>query len=71
MTASFILAFATIAPGIRPEDASADSVAKLGLGYAATLLAVWMLMLLAISFYRISREDHANNLAALAGKAVD
>lgn len=71
MTASFILAFATIAPGIRPEDASADSVAKLGLGYAATLLTVWMLMLLAISFYRISREDHANNLAALAGKAVD
>lgn len=71
MTASFILAFATIAPGIRPEDASADSVAKLGFGYAATLLTVWMLMMLAISFYRISREDHAKNLAALAGKEFD
>ncbi|MCH9751198.1 MAG: MFS transporter [Alphaproteobacteria bacterium] len=71
MTASFILAFATIAPGIRPEDASADSVAKLGFGYAATLLTVWMLMMLAISFYRISREDHARNLAALAGKELD
>lgn len=71
MTASLILAFATIAPGIRPEDASADSVAKLGFGYAATLLTVWMLMLLAISFYRISREDHAKNLAALAGKEAD
>ena len=71
MTASFILAFATIAPGIRPEDASADSVAKLGFGYAATLLTVWMLMMLAISFYRISREDHARNLAALAGKEFD
>jgi Na+/melibiose symporter-like transporter len=71
MTASFILAFATIAPGIRPEDASADSVAKLGFGYAATLLTVWMLMMLAISFYRISREDHARNLAALAGEEFD
>ncbi len=71
MTASFILAFATIAPGIRPENASADSVARLGLGYAATLLTVWMLMLLAINFYRISREDHARNLAALAGKEFD
>lgn len=71
MTASLILAFASIAPGIRPEDASADSVARLGFGYAATLLTVWMLMLLAISFYRISREDHARNLAALANQNTE
>nr|WP_070960011.1 MFS transporter [Hyphomonas sp. Mor2] len=68
MTASLILAFAAIAPGVRPEEASGDSVARLGFGYAATLLTVWMLMLLAISFYKISREDHAKNLAMLAGK---
>lgn len=71
MTASLILAFAAIAPGTRTEDASAESVAKLGFGYAATLLTVWMLMLLAISFYRISREDHARNLARLAGEEFD
>ena len=71
MTASLILAFATIAPGTRPEDAGADSVAKLGFGYAATLLTVWMLMILAISFYRISREDHARNLASLAEKNAE
>ncbi len=71
MTASLILAFAAIAPGIRPEDASASSVAKLGLGYAATLLTVWMLMLLSITFYRISREDHARNLAALANQNTE
>lgn len=71
MTASLILAFAAIAPGIRPEDASAGSVAKLGLGYAATLLTVWMLMLLSITFYRISREDHARNLAALANQNTE
>jgi glycoside/pentoside/hexuronide:cation symporter, GPH family len=70
-TASLILSVAAIAPTTRIEDASADSVAKLGFGYAATLLTVWMLMMLAISFYRISREDHARNLAALAGKELD
>ena len=70
-TASLILSFAAIAPTTRIEDASANSIAKLGFGYAATLLTVWMLMLLAISFYRISREDHAKNLAALAGKEAD
>lgn len=71
MTASLILAFAAIAPGIRPEDASAESVAKLGFGYAATLLTVWMLMLLSITFYRISREDHARNLEALANQNAE
>ncbi len=71
MTASLILAFAAIAPGTRTEDATAESVAKLGFGYATTLLTVWMLMLLAISFYRISREDHARNLARLAGEEFD
>jgi Na+/melibiose symporter-like transporter len=71
MTASLILAFAAIAPGIRPEDASAESVARLGFGYAATLLTVWMLMLLSITFYRISREDHARNLAALANQNTE
>lgn len=70
-TASLILSVAAIAPTTRIKDASADSVAKLGFGYAATLLTVWMLMMLAISFYRISREDHARNLAALAGKELD
>ncbi|MEC7288671.1 MAG: MFS transporter, partial [Pseudomonadota bacterium] len=71
VTASLILAVAAIAPGTRPEDASPESVASLGFGYAATLLTVWMLMILAISFYRISREDHARNLAALADKAAE
>ncbi|MEL7030861.1 MAG: MFS transporter [Pseudomonadota bacterium] len=71
LTASLILAAASIAPGTRVEDASADSVAALGWGYATTLLTVWMLMLIAISFYRISREDHARNLEALAARQAE
>lgn len=71
VTASMILSVAAIAPNTPVEDASAESVAKLGFGYAATLLTVWMLMILAISFYRISREDHARNLEALAAKQAE
>lgn len=71
VTASLILAVAAIPPGTRPEDTDADSIAALGFGYAATLFTVWMLMILSISFYRISREDHARNLAALEQRAAD
>lgn len=71
LTASLILAAAAIPPGTRPEAASAESVATLGFGYGATLFVVWMLMILSISFYRISREDHARNLEALAAKQAE
>ncbi|MEL7108519.1 MAG: MFS transporter [Pseudomonadota bacterium] len=71
VTASFILAAAAIPPGTRPEEASADSIATLGFGYGVTLFSVWMLMILSISFYRISREDHARNLEALKSRAAE
>ncbi len=69
--ASIILSVAAITPGSRAADVSAESVRSLGWGYALVLLAIWMLMLLAISFYRISREDHEKNLQALAENAAE
>ncbi|MHA7901361.1 MAG: MFS transporter [Henriciella sp.] len=71
LSASFILAMASITPGMRPENASSDSIATLGLGYAAALLMLWTLMLVAVSFYRISRDDHEKNLQALAAKRAE
>ncbi|MCR9269406.1 MAG: MFS transporter [Hyphomonadaceae bacterium] len=71
LSASFILAMASITPGMRPENASSDSIATLGLGYAAALLTLWTLMLVAVSFYRISRDDHEKNLQALAAKRAE
>ena len=68
LSASFILAMATITPGMKPEEASAESVAALGFWYALTLLTLWTLMLISVSFYRISRDDHEKNLQALAEK---
>ncbi len=68
LTASFILAIASITPGMRPAEVSEESMRTLGFGYAMMLLTLWMLMLLCVSFYRISREDHEKNLQALAEK---
>ena len=66
LSASAILAFASIVPGMKTTEASADSIASLGLGYAVTLLTVWMMMICALSFYKISREEHEDNLRKLA-----
>ena len=66
LTASFILAVAAITPGMRASQASDEAVRTLGWGYALTLLSLWMIMIVCVSFYRISREDHENNLRALA-----
>ncbi len=68
LSASFILATASIVPGMKPEEASAESIATLGFGYAIMLLTLWTLMLISVSFYRISRDDHEKNLQALAEK---
>lgn len=68
LSASAILAFASITPGQKTTEASAESVASLGLGYAVTLLTVWTLMIISLSFYRISRAEHERNLEELAAR---
>lgn len=65
LSASFLLAMAAITPGMRSSDASDEAVRTLGWGYALTLLGLWGIMMICVSFYRISREDHENNLKAL------
>ncbi|MEO1642362.1 MAG: MFS transporter, partial [Pseudomonadota bacterium] len=70
LTASLILMVASLRPGITTEEASPEAVTALGWGYAGTLLAVWTLMIISISFYRISRADHERNLQALADRTA-
>ncbi|MEZ5984841.1 MAG: MFS transporter [Hyphomonas sp.] len=63
--AAAVLSVAGITPGMRPGDVSDTSLQTLGWGYAASLFAIWMLMILAVSFYRISRDSHEENLRQL------
>ena len=68
VTASFVLAVAGLSQGVAAQAPTSESIRQLGIGYAASLLTAWTLMLLCVSFYRISRESHEANLAALAAR---
>lgn len=65
LTASGVLAVASITPGMRSSEASDEAIRILGWGYALSLLTLWTIMMICISFYKISREDHEANLEAL------
>ena len=65
LTASAVLAVAGFSEGGGGAGATPESIQALGWGYAISLLCAWTLMLLCVSFYRISRESHAENLRVL------
>lgn len=68
LMASVILSLAQITPQMSPSETSEESLRALGWGYALTLIVLWTLMLVCISFYRISREGHEQNLEKLAAR---
>lgn len=68
LTASAVLAVAGMSQGGGAAAATPESIRMLGWGYAVSLLTAWTLMLFCVSFYRISRESHADNLAKLAAR---
>jgi glycoside/pentoside/hexuronide:cation symporter, GPH family len=65
LTASAVLAVAGFAQGGGGAGATEESIRALGFGYAVSLLCAWTLMLVCVSFYKISRESHAENLRLL------
>jgi GPH family glycoside/pentoside/hexuronide:cation symporter len=65
ITASMVLAVAGLSQGGGVAAATEDSIRSLGLGYALSLITAWTLMLICVSFYRISRDSHTANLEAL------
>ena len=69
MLAAIVLSVASITPGMRPGNVPEAQLQMLGIGYAVSLLSIWMLMIFCVSFYRISREGHEANLRALAERA--
>lgn len=65
ITASMVLAVAGLSQGGGVEAATEQEIRMLGWGYGLSLITAWTLMLICISFYRISRESHADNLEKL------
>ena len=60
------MAAAGLQKGADPASVSADTIWKLGAYYAPTIVGLWMLMLVVLSTYNISREGHEENLRTIA-----
>ena len=50
-----------------PGEVPPETLFNLGLMYAPTLLCLWAAMLLAIGFYKITKDDHMENVRKLSG----
>lgn len=68
MTASLVLAVSGFAQGGGGAGATDESIRALGWGYAVSLLTAWSFMILCVSFYKISRDSHAENLRTLKAR---
>ncbi|MBT4522086.1 MAG: MFS transporter [Halieaceae bacterium] len=66
MSATVILSIAQFPKAVLPGDIPEDVLFKLGGLYAPSIFGVWMLMIACLSLYRIDRNAHERNLAALA-----
>lgn len=66
MAATVVLTLSGLEEGAKPSEVAPESVYKLGLYYVPLLLVIWWSMVFVVSFYRLSRKDHENNLQELA-----
>jgi len=66
--ASLVLTVAGLKAGADPSQVSPETLWRLGAIYVPTVLALWMAMLFALSFYKLTRSDHEANLAELAAR---
>ncbi|ABC63128.1 sugar transporter [Erythrobacter litoralis HTCC2594] len=65
-----ILSIVAIPKAADPSDVTPDKLWLLGAFYAPTLLALWMGMIYAISRYKISKEEHEENLRKLSSQGT-
>lgn len=68
--ASFVLTIAGLKAGADPTQVSPESIWRLGALYVPTVLGLWLAMLGALSFYKLTRSDHEANLAALEARRL-
>ena len=63
--AGIMLSVISFPQGAARGDVQPETLWKLGAFYAPSLLLLWTLMIVAVSFYRIDRQDHEQNLQLL------
>ena len=71
IVAGFIIDLAGIAPGSAPGDVAAEAVQRFGLATALSVLVLTTLSIACMTFFRLSRQRHAEILAEInANKAA-
>lgn len=65
MVASFVLYMAGLESGADADQVSDATIFSLGAWYVPMILTLWLIMMAFISFYRLDRETHEENLRKL------
>ncbi|MEI6418824.1 MAG: MFS transporter [Sphingomonadales bacterium] len=68
LAAGMVLALAQFPKGARPDQVSEASLFALGATYVPAILTIWLLMIAAISAYKLDRAGHEDNLRQLAAR---
>lgn len=63
--ASLVLVFANFPEGASPSEVPENSIIALAQIYLPAVVVLWLLKVVATNLYRISREEHEDNLARL------
>jgi Na+/melibiose symporter-like transporter len=63
--AALVLLLADFPQGADPSQVSDDAVWSLGAFYVPTIIAIWLLMIGCVSFYKVDRQAHEENLRLL------
>ena len=71
LAASVVLTFAQFPVGAAQGEVGADALWRLGAFYVPSVLALWLIMIAAISTYRLTRGQHEANLEELARSSAD
>jgi len=65
MTASIVLTIAQFPTEAAPTDVPLDAVARLGGIYAPLIFTIWMLSVISLTFYKINRTVHEQNIETI------
>jgi Na+/melibiose symporter-like transporter len=71
LIAGLILSIVGFPNGADPASVDSETLQNLGTWYAPTLLVLYSFILIAVSFYRIDRHTHQNNLDLLAKQKAE
>jgi GPH family glycoside/pentoside/hexuronide:cation symporter len=71
IAASLILTLAAFPTSARAGEVPADTLWRFGAYYVPTILALWLSMIAVLGTYRLDRNSHERNLAALAARAAN